>query len=287
MHPWIELTQVQKKIDDFQLGPIDLTIEPGTITALVGNNGSGKSTLLKMIMNLVKQNEGDIKVFNKLVNDTDESWKQHIAYQAQTPVGYDPFTGNSLKDLVSRWYPSWDETTFMQLVDLLQFPLNKRFGNLSQGSQQKLRLALTIATNARTLILDEPTSFMDIPSKKILIDFLVDWMDQEERSIIIASHQAEDIRKLADYLVILHNGTMLGTYEKEELTENYQQYWFSETLPYANIPGEVSREQHSIISNQPGATEQFLSEHDIQWTNRNAVELDAIITLLLTKDCFL
>lgn len=283
MQPWIQITQLQKRIDNFELGPIDFAIEPGTITALVGNNGSGKSTLLKMMMNLVKQDKGEIKVFSKFVNESDESWKQNIAYQAQTAVGYDPFTGNALKNLISHWYPNWDEELFKKLVDLFQVPLTKRFGKLSQGSQQKLRLALTIASNARLLILDEPTSFMDIPSKKIFIDTLVDWMDKEERAIIIASHQAEDIRKLADYLVILHNGTMLGAYEKEELTESYQQYWFNETIPFEEIPGEISREQHTIVTNQAEATEQFLSQNQMHWTNRKALELDEVISLLLTN----
>lgn len=284
MQTWIEFEQLQKKIDDFRLGPINLTIEPGTITALVGNNGSGKSTLLKLIMNLSKPDKGTIKLCGTSVSGEDESWKTQIAYQPQTALGYNAFTGEVLKEMVSRWYPNWDDALFMKMVQEFDVPLNKRFGKLSQGSQQKLILALTIARNAPILILDEPTSFMDIPSKKILIDLLVDWMEQGNRAIIIASHQAEDIRKLADYLVILNNGHMLGTFEKEELTEDYKRYWINDKLPIRAIPGEVFREHNNIVSSHPEAIEQFLSDHHIQWTNRTAVELDEVITLLLTKD---
>lgn len=284
MEPWIKINQVKKTVDDFQLGPIHLDIEPGTITALVGNNGSGKSTLLKLIMNLVKPDTGDIKVFNQLVVGEDESWKQHIAYQAQTATGYDVFTGKTLKDLISHWYPTWDEERFQRLVDLFQISLNKRYGKMSQGAQQKLRLALTIATNARILILDEPTSFIDIPSKNKLIDLLVEWMDEGERAIVMASHQAEDINKLADYITVLHNGQLLGTYEKEELTASYQQYWIKEDLPPMSIPGEVTRNNNRIISNEADLTEQFFQHYQISWTDRKSLELEEVITLLLTKE---
>lgn len=282
MQGLVEITQLQKKIDDFQLGPIDLTIEVGTITALIGNNGSGKSTLLKSIMNLAKADTGTIKVFGDSVSGKDESWKNSIAYQPQTMIGSDAFTGTSLKDLISRFYPNWDEALFTKVVQRLDVDLTKRYGKLSQGSQQKLNFALTIARNARILILDEPTAHMDIPSKKVLIDLLVDWMEVEDRAIIIASHQVEDIRKLSDYLFVLHNGQPIGNFEKEELTESYKRYWMIDALPSGKIPGEVVREHNHLISNQPEATEHFFNEHQIEWANRTALELDEIITILLT-----
>lgn len=283
MQPWVEIKQLQKKIDDFKLGPIDLQVEPGTITALIGNNGSGKSTLLKLIMHLAKPDTGNIQIAGKPVSEKDERWKTEVAYQPQSTMGYAPFTGESLKEMISRWYPDWDESLFLKIVQLFDVPINKRFGKLSQGAQQKLVLALTIARNAPVLILDEPTSFMDIPSKKILIDLLTDWMDQGNRSIIFASHQTEDIQKLADYLVILNKGTMVGAYEKDKLTENYKRYWMHDRLPEQEIPGEAYREGRSIISNQSEETETFLSNQGISWTNRTAVELDEIITLFLAK----
>lgn len=280
----VEITQLQKEIDDFQLGPIDFTVEPGTITALVGNNGSGKSTFIKLIMNLAKTAQGTIKVCDQIVGGQDESWKMEVAYQPQTTIGSDAFTGEVLRDLVSHFYPNWDEKLFMKVVQLLDINLKKRYGKLSQGSQQKLNFALTIARNVRLLILDEPTAHIDILSKKIIIDLLVDWMEEnDERAIIIASHQIEDIRKLSDYLYVLSNGQPIGHFEKEALTESYRRYFLNGALPLTTIPGEVSREDHSLISNQPEETERFLTENDLEWSSRTALELEEIITILLTR----
>jgi ABC-2 type transport system ATP-binding protein len=281
MNPLLYIENLEKDIDDFHLGPVNLTIEPGTITALIGNNGSGKSTLLKLIMNLAQPKMGNIKVNNMLVHGNNESWKQLIAYQPQTIIGWDPFTGNALKEMITPLYPNWDEALFQKMVDLFNIPLHKKFGKLSQGVQQKLNLALTIPRNTPLLILDEPTSFMDIPSKKILIDLLVDWMEAGDRSIIIASHQIDDIRKLSDYLFVLHDGEVIGHFEKEELMERYARYWISETLPEAPIPGEVSREGNVLLSENPEATESYLEANNTRWNNRSSLEMDDVITLLL------
>lgn len=283
MQPLIEIINIHKQIDDFKLGPIHLVIEPGTITALVGNNGSGKSTLLKSIMNLVKADHGEINVLGQSVNGADENWKSLIAYQPQKMIGYDFFTGEALKSLVEKFYPLWDDALFMKVIQQLDVDLTKKYGKLSQGSQQKLNFALTIARNARLLILDEPTAHLDIPSKKILIDLLVDWMEVEERAIIIASHQVEDIRKLSDFLFVLHDGNMLGNFEMEELTETYKRFWLSHTIQVDKVPGEIARNNHELISNHPELTEQYFKANNVKWHDRASLELDEIITLLLTN----
>lgn len=282
MEKYIEIHNVQKEIDNFKLGPINLNIEPGTVTALVGDNGSGKSTLLKMIMNLVNADSGTIKAFGEFVNGDNEEWKKQIAYQPQTTIGFDAFTGNDLNQLISHWYPNWDQKLFIQMIDQLNVPLDKKFINLSQGVQQKLTLALTIPRNTKVLILDEPTSFMDIPSKNLIIDLLTEYLEDEERAIILASHQAEDIKKLADYIMLLKSGRQLQTIEKDVLTENYRKYWFSNKLKGSPVPGEIYRSGNELVSNNATETETYFSRHGMKPMNSSAMELEEIITLLLT-----
>lgn len=283
MDMWININNITKKIDDFQLGPINFGVQPGTITALVGNNGSGKSTLFKMIMNLVNFDDGYITVFNKRVNGEDESWKQHIAYQPQTPVGFDVFTGKQLKQLISEWYPNWDDELFNKMINSFDVPLEQRFGKLSQGNQQKLVLALTIARNTNILLLDEPTSFLDIPSKKILIDILIEWMEQSERSIVFASHQADDIQKMADYITVVRNGQLIGHYEKEQLASLYKQVWLKFPLQDEHIPGEVWRNEQSIISDDIEQSEHYLKQQGKDILNITSIGLEETISLMLER----
>ncbi len=279
MKPMVELKQIQKKTGDFQLGPLDMVIESGTITALVGENGAGKSTLLKMMMNLVKVDQGDIHMFGMPINENEE-WKLQVAYQPQTRFGWETFKLTSITELVSRWYPTWDQATFERLIDVFEVPLRKRYDKLSQGVQKKYNLALVIASGANLLILDEPTAHMDIPSKQLLLDILSDWMEQEGRAIILATHQAEDIRKLADYLLIIKKGRYIGNYEKEELLLKYKQYWI-DLLPNEKIPGEIERKGKTMISNDPNATEYYLRRNNIAYIEGDAIDLEKIISLEL------
>lgn len=283
MERYAEFLKTQKQIDDFHLGPFDLAIEPGTITALVGNNGSGKSTLLKLLMDLAAPDSGTINVFDTPANTNDESWKIKVAYLPQSPIGFNPYTGEDLRKMIAPMYPDWDDGLFSEIADKFHIPLNKKYGKLSQGVQQKLSLALTIPRNAPLLILDEPTSFIDIPSKQELMTILTDWMDQGERAIIMASHQAADIMKLADYLCVLHDGKHLETYEKEELLQGYRKYWVSSGLPEDSVPGEIARENQSILSEAPDETEAFFQDSHMPITHQTALDLEEILSYLLEQ----
>lgn len=284
MESWVKVKDLEKQIDNFKLGPVNMSIEPGTITALVGSNGSGKSTYLKLLMNLVKPDLGWVKMFNNHVGGTDEDWKKHVAYQPQIQIGYDDFTGYALKNLISYWYPNWDESLFESMVHEFDVPVYKRFGSLSEGAKQKLKIALTIPRNAELLLLDEPTSFLDIPAKKKLIDLLVEWMDQGERAIILASHQSDDIKRLADYIAVLKRGKLLGVFEKEQLTESFKRFWLHDNLPAKLlIPGELLRDENSFVTNQQSQAEKFLTENNILLIDRTTLDFDEIITLMLTN----
>lgn len=280
MLPWIEVNEVSKKIDDFQLGPISLEIEPGTITALVGNNGSGKSTLLKLIMNLANLDGGEIRIFGKPVDGKDESWKRHITFLPQRAVGWSAYTGTDLKKLIAPLYTKWDEELFEHMIRLFDVPLDKRFDKLSPGMQQKLSLSLALPRSTEILILDEPTASLDIPSKKLAMDLLVDWMEREDRVIILTTHQPENLRKLADYLLLLQNGQVVGRYEKDLLITGFRRYWLKE-MPTWSVPGELSRSGKQLISKNPDATEQYLIEQEYDIIDDNALELEEIISLLL------
>ncbi|RNF40384.1 ABC transporter ATP-binding protein [Planococcus salinus] len=280
MPEWIEIKDVSKKIDGFQLGPVSLSIEPGTITALVGNNGSGKSTMLKMIMNLANPDSGEIRVLGKPVDGKDESWKRHVTFQPQNAVGWNAYTGEDLKRLIAPLYPKWDEAVFERMISLFDIPLNKRFGKLSPGVQQKLSLSLALPRSTDILILDEPTASLDIPSKNLFMDCLVEWMEQEDRAVILTTHETEDIRKLADYLFLMQGGKPLGHFEKDILAAGYRRFWLHE-MPAGPLPGELSRTENQLVSDNPDATERYLSEHGSPVIDTKALELEEIISLLL------
>lgn len=279
-----EIKGIEKEIEQFTLGPVSFAIEPGTITALVGDNGSGKSTLMKIMMDLVGADAGHVEIVGLHTTGENEDWKRAVAYQAQSQLGYESLTAIDLVELISHWYPNWDQAFFDSIVEKLHIPLDKKYSKLSQGVQQKLNFALAIARNPTLLILDEPTASLDIPSKQIIIHIITEWMEYDERAVLLASHHAEDIKKLADYITVLRAGKMIGHFEKEALIEQYRSYWLMNPIPNNKIPGEVSRSDQALISNDSHITESYLEENDIAYTNSAVVSLEDIITILLTTE---
>lgn len=278
----VKITDLKKKINEFQLGPFDLQFEPETITAIVGKNGAGKSTFAKLLMNQAKRDAGEIVIDGETVSFFNEQWKKKISYQPQFLIGFNPFTGKELKELISPLYPSWDEELFLHLVEVFAVPLNKSYGKLSPGVQQQLNFILTLARDTDVLLLDEPTAHMDIPSKQLLIEELVSWMERGEKTMIIVSHQAEDIRKLADYIVVFHEGKLIERATKDELIESYKRYWMEQPLSDEEIPGEINRKNNRVfISNDPRKTEDYLHKHGMKWLQAEPLELDEIISLLM------
>ncbi|MFB1082543.1 ATP-binding cassette domain-containing protein [Jeotgalibacillus sp. JSM ZJ347] len=278
------IRQIGKSIDDFHLNIPELAIEEGTITAVVGTNGAGKSTFFKMIMNLVKQDTGEIEVFGYSVRDDADSWKQQIAYQAQTMTGCDPFTGEQLRNLMAELYPSWDEALFRRFSEKLNIPLNKKVQKLSPGVKTKLNIALNFGKNTPLLILDEPTAAMDIPSRNYFIQFLLELMEKSDRTVLIASHQADDIKKLADYLVFINDGRVSKLLEKDSLASSYRLFWLKEEPPLSRIPGEIKRTYKKVIlSNQPEATMAYLSQHNLVIVDEQIPELEDIIQEILME----
>lgn len=280
----VELKNLKKVLNDFQLGPLDLQFEPGTVTAIVGKNGAGKSTIAKLIMNLAKRDAGEIVIEGEDVSFFNEKWKNKISYQPQSLLGCNVFNGLELKGLIAPLYPSWDEELFQHLVKVFDVPLNKSYGKLSPGVQQQLNFVLTLPRDTDVLLLDEPTAHMDIPSKQILTEELVSWMDRGEKTVIFVSHQAEDIRKLADYIVILHNGKVAHKATKDELVQSFKRYWMAQPLPAERIASEMLRKNDRvIISNNPMSTEDDLNKRGLHWLQAEPLELDEIISLIMKE----
>lgn len=286
MSGFIKVEGIEKSVSDFQLGPINVDIEPGTVTAIVGENGSGKSTLLKTMMNIYKSDAGAVTFFGENVATSDQ-WKEQVAYQGQQTYGYDLFTLQEMRTFIGKWYPNFDEALFQEMVERLRIPMNKKYTQMSEGMQQKMVLALTIPRNTHVLILDEPTAFMDIPAKNYVMQLLVDWLEDGEGSLILASHQADDIRKLADYLLFVKDGKQLEWVEKETLLERYVRYTFTGGIPLERLPGEVSRSearQEIIVQILDAEIEtkimSVFEAAQIKPLSESRLDLEEVITLL-------
>ncbi|WP_430481616.1 ATP-binding cassette domain-containing protein [Rossellomorea marisflavi] len=285
MNDPITIQDVEKTVGGLTVSVPHMTIPVGTISALVGTNGAGKSTLFKMIMNLVKPDKGTISIFGKPVNGDDEEWKSHLSYQSQQMDGTDFLKGEDLRQLMSRYYPDWDEPLFQRVVSTLEIPLNKKGKKLSPGMQAKLSIALTLGCNAPVMLLDEPTASMDIPSRKLVIDLLAEIMETGEKTILLATHHVDDLKKLADYLIFFDGDEVGEQVEKDELVASHRLLWLDQPVPFDEpLPGELKRTYGKVIlTNDPDQTRDALRQHSISIMEEQVPDLETVVTELLTK----
>jgi len=202
----ISIVNLEKKFGDLEaLKNINLEIEPGKVTAIIGPNGSGKTTLIKSILGLVKPEGGKIFVNNNLVNG-DYSYKKDIGYMPQVaryPENLKVIEViNMIKDLRNSNVEI--DNDLLEAFNL-KVELNKPFRTLSGGTRQKVSAIIAFMFDPQIIILDEPTSGLDPISSSYFKD-LVYKEKEKGKTIILTSHIMNDIQELSDSLAFLLEG---------------------------------------------------------------------------------
>ena len=286
--PVISLRGIRKSYGNFELGPVDLRVEPGYVVAVVGPNGSGKSTLLGMLMNLVKPTSGELKLFGGTYPDDEVAIKQRIGYVPESSVGHDDMSAKALGEFVSHFYPRWDHGLYEDLLKRTpQIEPNKKFGKLSKGMQRRLVFALALATGCELLLLDESTAGVDPLARLQMLEDISRFMRSgDRRTVVLATQDMEEVRRVADYVVFLANGEYLGLYERDVLLEGWKTFWVDRE-PEGDIPGVVEVVEVGsptrLISDSPKETEEALAAENIRIVRRRTVDLEEILSHLMRR----
>lgn len=216
----IEIKDLVKEFDGFKLGPINLNVPRGTIVGYIGQNGAGKSTTIKLLLGLLKKDSGDITLL-------EESNLDSIVLKDRVGLVFDDLllpeemTLEDAEKFCSRVYSKWDSNLFYNHVKEFNLPMRKGIKNYSRGMRMKLAIAIALSHNAEILILDEATSGLDPIVREEILDLLLDFMQDENHTILISSHILSDLEKVADYIAFIYNGKILFMESKDELKENY------------------------------------------------------------------
>jgi len=283
--PVISLKNVVKSYGSFTLGPVDLEIEPGYVVAVVGPNGSGKSTLFRMLMGLARPDEGDVRVFGGRYPEDEVEVKQKIGYVPERSVGHDEMTANDLGPFVSHWYPSWNEGFYRDLLERFEIEADKKFVRLSKGMQRRLAFVLAAATGSEMLLLDEPTDGVDPFARREMMAEISRYVQDGNRTVLLATHVMEEVRRIADYVAFLVNGDFLGLYEKDALIESWKTLWVDRP-PGGAVPGIVTVEDGApsrIVTNSPEETTGALEEQSVSVIRTGAMDLEEILSHLMRE----
>ena len=217
----IELQNIHKSFDDFQLKDLSLTVKKGFVTGFIGGNGAGKSTTIKLIMNLLQQDSGSVSIFGMNYKEHEKHIKERIGFVYDDNVYYENLTLKAMKKIIQPAYKKWDDHVFQRYVDRFELPTHKLIKTFSKGMKMKASLAIALSHHAELIIMDEPTSGLDPMFRRELLDILHDLMQDENKTIFFSTHITTDLDRIADYITFLHNGEQIFTKEFYKIEEEY------------------------------------------------------------------
>ena len=218
----IEIKNLKKKYDNnFELGEINLEIPSGYIIGLIGENGAGKTTLIKSILNIIKPEYGEIKIFDKNNKKYESIIKEDIGVVLDGMFFPEILTPNDINFIMKDIYKNWDKELFYKYLNNFKLQSNKKIKDLSKGMRKKLEIATALSHKPKLLILDEPTSGLDPVVRDDILDIFLDFIKDEEHTILLSTHITSDLEHIADEIIFIDRGKIILNENKDELLDNY------------------------------------------------------------------
>ena len=237
----IELHQVCKTFPktNFTLDHVSFSVPYGSIMGFVGENGAGKTTTIGCVLNTVSKDSGTIKIFGKELADTDTELKEKIGvvYDGDNFPAY--WTAEQLSDVMQGLYTNWDNELFKKYLNDFRLLPNQKIKSYSRGMTMKLAVAAALSHHPQLLILDEATSGLDPIMRDDMLDVFLEFVQDENHSILLSSHITSDLEKIADYITFIHNGKLIMAASKNDLVYNFAVMRCKESQFLELDPGDI------------------------------------------------
>ena len=217
----IEVNNLTKKYDGFTLDNVSFKVPKGSIMGFIGQNGAGKSTTINAILNIVKRDEGEIKLFglDNLKNETEV--KENLAAVFDELPFNEDLNAKILSKVMSDIYKNWDEKVFFNYLDIFSLPSKKAFKKFSKGMKMKLQIAVALSHHAKLLIMDEATTGLDPVVRNEILDIFMEYLQDENNTIFMSTHITSDLEKIADMVTFIDKGKIILSGYKDEILDNY------------------------------------------------------------------
>jgi ABC-2 type transport system ATP-binding protein len=257
----LEINKLRKVYEEFILDDVSFHLPQGNIMGIIGPNGAGKTTTIKLIMNLIRRDGGDIRVFGLDPYKEEKKVKERIGYVGETQPFYEHRSARWTGRFVSHFYPRWDRALYAFLLERFQIPPKKRIKTFSKGMKVKLSLAIAFAHHPELIVLDEPTSGLDPIIRRDVMDFLKETVREENKTVLFSSHITDDLVRVADLILYIIEGRVVLSKTKDDLLSGWKKIHFTTgSLDEEIASGLINLETHMFGS--AGITRDFESIKD-------------------------
>ncbi len=193
----------------------NLTLEKGKVYGLLGKNGEGKTTLIRIIMGIIPSDSGEMFYKGQKIKFNDSSYKKEIGYIPEEAFFFRWMRISELLAFNSAFYPAWNAKKAEDYLERFSLPGAAKIGQLSRGMKLKLGLAVALAAKPELLILDDPTSGIDVPTRQDFLKDIIAELSDAGTTILFSSHLVHELERIVERLGILEGGNLI-------LDEDYQ-----------------------------------------------------------------
>ena len=222
MNDILRVKNLNKSYKNFSLTDVSFSLSEGCITGFIGINGAGKTTTLRTILDLAKKDSGNIQFFGLDMDKNEQQIKNRIGVVLDDGCFYEELSMAEMKSILASVYTDWSEQDFKHYMDMFSLDPKRKINTLSKGMKMKYALTLALSHNTELLIMDEPTSGLDPLSRSQLLNVLNDYMENGGKGVLFSTHITSDLDKIADMLIMIHNGRIVFQEEKDFLLDNYR-----------------------------------------------------------------
>ncbi|MEG2842432.1 MAG: ABC transporter ATP-binding protein [Ruthenibacterium sp.] len=217
----IVLKNLCKNYKDFSLKNINFSVPKGCIMGFIGENGAGKTTTLKAILGLIHIDGGSVEVLGKNPFTQRREINTDIGAVLDNSFFYEGMRTKDISSVMAKLHPAWDSALFVRYCERFALPAAKSIKEYSKGMKAKLSLATALSHHPKLLILDEATSGLDPVVRNEFLDIFMEFIEDEEHTILLSSHITSDLEKIADYITFIHDGEIVFSETKDDMMECY------------------------------------------------------------------
>ena len=273
----IEIRSLAKRFGRNEvLTDVSLAVPQGQTFAFLGRNGAGKTTTIRMLLGLMKQSAGTVRVLGLDPARDALEIRRRVGYLAEDQQMWGWMTVRQIIAFMAPFYPTWDNDLAEQYVKQFELPATTKIKHLSKGQNVRLGLLLALAHRPELVILDDPTLGLDPIMRKQFLRDVVEHL-QGSVTVFFSSHLLYEVEPVADQVAILNSGVIVRQAPTEQLREKVKQLIFTAEA-YDALAGESPGESSGESGEVPGAL-------DVQRAGRQvAVVVEDIDNALRTLD---
>lgn len=246
----IDLHGVSKKYDFFALDNVSLQLERGQIMGLIGPNGAGKSTTIRILMGLVHQDTGEVRVLGHRMPAEQIAAKWDIGFSSEDVRLYEGMTLDWHIRFVRSIYSTWDADYARLLLKRFGLRAEQKMKGMSHGQRVKAALLLVFARRPRLLVLDEPTTGLDPVARHEILREITGAMADEGCSVLFSSHQTQDVEQISDQITFIDRGRIIDAFDKETYLDRWRRLRLEVPagISVPALPGVIAVKQDGRIA---------------------------------------